>query len=854
MPIHHWSGPNDTPGAERLRVERWVNPTDEAQRTALAQLGIPELAIGIRTALTPPEAAYAEGQAGPYGASLHFEVLVCEDVDGRSRQIFRTATRPVVNVRDAERSPLAMPWPVSENESNVFADRTGTPYAVRAQLVPITGLYLDEYETTPSQTPNTMSGAEREATIIGPNGMRGPRLVLRAEAPEEPREPDDIAEITLEIWPDVAPTATAEPRIYRGWRAIGYAVQNAHRRIANGAASTHDRAFLIPVDGRTANELERMFTTTGWADGQRPETTSAPLYPDHQARAMTTVGLADLRALAKAAGTPNTAFRPERGLRSFARQRLVTANDTLRRTLADTTEDLLDHAFGLTDSIGNAIDPERVLVRMAPVDGSPGMAAEALARHLESDAVAMQIYRAVARWRRSSRTTTLAASHAGTRRNIRDTVLQTAHRASQRANAHPTGYELTVAPMSALYCDPASTSHNSRPGRSAVTTPIAATVHSGAGHRLPAVQLHGRDGRAHTVAIERLVDIPIAIGAADEQITIMNDAPAPNVRQRAQWTVPDPAALWSPNMRAHALAAHADGTRLGMATGMMDAALAQADADPARMPLIIGIDRSGCAPEHIVPLIRMRTVALDGHPKLYEDGMIVRRGAAARIKMVIEQTLTCERHREGDERAYVGEDAAPYEDVVHDLPDLTREAWQKIDATGTVRPGALIAPGDIIELWRESARNPDTGDITQRYRATPAPTHGVHRVVAVTEDDDNALLADDATPMPSDLLAETRPGLHTVRIRLHEQPQMDEGHKLTTESATKGMIQIVRGPRDALRRRRTPRRHRHQRSLDGRTHVSGRPAPAAPRAPSRKPSPASARRPRALRRGRRRRL
>ena len=785
-----WEGPNGEAAEQYLGTEARTG-TSEQEREAIAQLGLPEGArIRIVGEVAPPQGIYRTDSTERYGATLAWTVVI---TDARGREQARARVGVLRQPEGQGEGALMLPWPVDGN-GNVFADRTGARYVVRTKAMPLPGLYVDEYGVTAAQTEETGSGRVREAGLLAEGNTRSARITLLAQAPhpaDGDRRPQEIRELAMQVWPASAPgRGIAQPRTIRGLGRIKRRVRAAGRRRALAPPRAWDAAFEVPAGGSLEADLASLYVDLGWA--ARPA-----------GDGMMTVR--DVDAIATRLGQVQ-APDPRLGIRSLANQRLSTALDAVRWKVRESTQEALETVLGVRDQEGRKGVADVVVRVPIPESGyqddAPQATAEAIAEGLASGRYAAAVERSMGEWRRAARTVRLppGASEAEVV-TVAETVVQTAHRLSRHADDIPDVWNLIPPDMSGLFLDLAGTSHNSQPGRAAPAGGLARMIGTRSGIRVPGLALTASDRREERVVeLSQLVGRTIEIHGAQGVERFRDDGPAPDDGQARSFRIMDAAQIAGHMVRQIPLGNHYDGTRLAMASSMGAAALGSADR--AIRPVLVATDLGGNAPRATLPTHRLRMAAFEGHPFLFEDGIIMSRSAAQDLALEIHQTMSFARYREGEgRREYVGREAASYEEVVQDIPWLTRESYDKIDVDGLVRPGETLREGDVVQLWRAENVDAETGERRWRYGANRGPAHGEHHVIEVEVSDQNDAVSDDPREAEqrlhdgwaqlADLEAEWGHGLQTARVRTREVVNVDITHKLTTKAGTKGMIHVL---------------------------------------------------------------
>ena len=798
----HWRGSNgEAPevalavsASWRFRNDEAMSASDAATANALEQLGLdPGEQVRVHVVVHKPERAYDPEAAGAYGGAVEFKV---EIVNAEHQTIAHAHTGKLKRVGDPDQRNVTMPWPISELEGNVFADRTGNTYAVRPHLIPRAGGHHDEIPVTASQTPETGSGVEREIGILPRNGTRGARLVLRCEGPgEQPRGvPEDIKEITLQIWPAQRPgSAKTEPWTIRGYEAIAERIERARQTRDVDEERGLDAGFVINRGSSTEADLEALYERCGL--GPRPA-------GDGMLRTN------DLRAITLRLIDPEPPQREE-GVRSFARQIIVTGIDSAREALRRATRATTERALGLATGRNEVVGENEVTIRVDPETGAEGnehrkTIAERIAQSLANEHGVTRVERELTAWRQNARAVQIPHGCSRAERDsIRRTVLQTAHRMSRHPDDVTTAVDLTPAPMSNLFVDLTSVSHNTRPGKAASTHGASSTVSNADGRRMPAIRMEQiADGEAVDVPLNELVGETIEVVTAHGPQQLAGERPAGERARAPRYRIPDAAVLDGAMLRELPLNSLADATRVSMAVSMGEAALAPTEG--LNEPLVRGSDVRGNTIEPSLPTHRMFVAAYDGDPRLFEDGVMISASAAQRISLRLPHTITLQRHRIGEtDRVYVGGEAANFEDAKAALPELTREAFEKLDLDGVVRKNTMVEPGDVIQLYRTETVNAATGETELSYGASWAPSHG-HRLVTSVEIEDNTERSrrePDAGASPTDIgeagwngsieeEQDWETGEQTVRIRTIEDTGIDSGFKVTSLGATKGMMTV----------------------------------------------------------------
>ena len=791
----HWRGARGEEPAQALRTITTVRDEE-----VIDQLGLEEKdQIRVSPIIRPPDPdrGYDPENPGAYGGSIEIEVSI---VDAQHRVKGSARSAVLKRVADAEGRDVAIPWPVHEDEGNVFADRTGNPYAVRPHVTPRSGVYFDEVELTPAQTPKTGSGAEREMGLLPRSGTRSARMVLRCEAPgEDARErPEEVEELTMQLWPHCPPgRAKVEAWTIRGYERIEARIEEAQRDRDIDETRGRDAGLVVGTNSPAQRDLEHMWREIGW--GERPAGDGM-------------LTKQDLRAMIVRMMRPESPEKT-RGIRSFSRQRIVTALDSAKRALQRGVQGSIERALGKSTSDGTPIPEAERMVRIDAESGAEGDAhaqaiAERLAEACAQEGGVSRIEAEMRAWRQASRAVRIPHGCSRAERDsIRKTILQTGHRMSRHPDDIVTPVDLTPAPMAWLFGDLTSTSHNTRPGKALSTHGASAVVSNAQGQRMPAVWAEEiGTGEVKAVTLEALERQSIEVRTTQGAVRLGTESPAHDRGDIARWRILDASALDSDMLREMPLNSLADATRVAMANSMGEAALGNTDG--LNEPLVRARDANGEYVETSLPTQRMLVSAYDGDARLFEDGVMISRSAAEKLRMRLPQEINLQRHRAGEAaRLYVGEMAASFEDAQADLAEqgieLTREAFDKIDIDGLVRPGVMLEPGDIVQLYCTRTRHPESGEIIERYGADRAPSHGRRLVVsAVTEANREQREENDAGVSPEETLesegngsldddASWEPGELAVRIRTIEETEVDSGFKITSLSATKGMVSIV---------------------------------------------------------------
>lgn len=760
---------------------------------AIAQLGLePDASIVAQAIVTPPLNEFDPGNAGAFGATMQVKVSL---LNTAGKVLASTTSAVLARPDDPDRRALTLPWPIAAHETNVFADRTGNPYAVRPHLSPVAGLFVDDIKLTPAQT-KTGSGIERDIGWLAETGRgtRQPRAVLSAHLPahaDEKRKPADMDDLTLRLWSASAPGRESKPYTIRKYEKINAELRRARERAKRGNAYARDAGFAVPAQGSLEAALGRAHREAGWAerapgDGMMTER--------------------DVLALIAMMNDPKTPA-PERRVQSLSNQRLITAIDSARDAIARGVERAIGRGLGTTDERGATIDETETMVNIDADTGLDGAEhGEEITRRLAevcaNQGASAQIEHELIAWRRHARAVRIPhRCSTAERDSIRRTVLQTSHRLTRGPDDFVTPVDLTPAPMAALFMDLSSTSHNTRPGKAATTHGAAAYVIDDNGQRLPAITVENvATGATEDRSLASLVGETIEIVTTRGVNLIKGDRPAaPGAA--AKWRIADAAVLESGILREIPLATLADSTRISMAVSMGEAALAGTGGSSE--PVVRAKSVRGNLSDNTLPIHRMRVAAYDGHYGLFEDGCLVSRSAAESVRLLLPQTINHERHRPGETgREYVGGEAASFEDAVNDIPDLTRERFDKIGDDGVIKEDEIIEPGDIVQLWYEHEPDPAGGQPNLRYGADFAPGHGRRRVVGVVIEDNPGERGDEGSLGPDGLLksvmeatsgeeADWDRGERTVRINTIEETAVDTGFKITTMHATKGMVTIV---------------------------------------------------------------
>ena len=789
----HWQGPRGENAAQALRTATNVNDED-----VIDQLGLDEGDhIRVSPVIRPPVEEYDAERPGAYGGSVEIEVSI---IDSKHHVKASVRSGILKRVDDREQRSVSIPWPINEDEGNVFADRTGNPYAVRPHLTPRSGLYFDEIELTPAQTPRTESGATREMGILPRRGTRSARMVLKCEAPGkvEGEKPEDVQDLTLQIWPHCPPgSGKRQPWTIRGYNAIAGRIEEA--RITRDIDETRgrDAALVVTKNSAAERDLEKIYEEIGW--GERP-------------RGDGMLTEADLRAMVVRM-MKRESPEPTQGIRSLSRQRIVTAIDTAKKAIERGVKANVERALGQSGANGDPIPEAERMVRIDPETGQEGdehaqMIAERLAQTCAQEGGVARIEAEMRSWRRASRAVRIPHGCSRAERDsIRKTILQTAHRMGRHPDDVVTPSDLTPAPMAGLFMDLTSTSHNTRPGKAASTHGCAASVSNNQGQRVPAIWAEEiGSGEMKAVTLEELEGECIEVRTTHGMVRMSGDGPARNESKAPRWRIADASALDGDMLREMPLNTFADATRVAMGNSMGEAALGTAEG--VGEPLVRAVDGNDETVRPSLPTHRMFVSAFDGHPSLFEDGVMVSKSAAEKLRISLPQDINLQRHRAGEtDRRYVGGESANFEDARNDLAqqgiaDLTQEAFNKIDENGMVKKGVILEPGDIVQLYRTETRDAATEQTTVRYGADRAPGHGKRRVVSaiieenaderkengngvgpteMAESEGNGMLEDDASWERGEL---------TVQIRTIEETEVDSGFKLTTLSATKGMVTI----------------------------------------------------------------
>ena len=787
----HWSGARGEHAAQALRTTTTVKDEE-----VIDQLGLEEGDhIRVTPVVRPPERPYDGDNPGAYGGSIEIEVSVIAS-DHKVKGSARSGV--LKRVADGEGREVAVPWPINEAEGNVFADRTGNPYAVRPHVTPRSGVHFDEIELTPAQTPQTGSGAEREMGLLPRSGTRSARMVLRCEAPGTAgrERPEEMEELTMQLWPHCPPgRGKVEPWTIRGYDRIEARIEEGQRNRDTDETRGRDAGLMVG-NSPAKEDLEEIWREIGW--GERPAGDGM-------------LSKRDIRAMAVRMMRAESPAKT-RGIRSFSRQRIVTALDTARRAIQRGVEANIERVVGKSAADGSPIPEGERMVRIDPETGTEGDEhAQAIAQRL-AEACAQEggvnrIENEMRAWRQASRAVRIPHGCSRAERDsIRKTILQTAHRMSRHPDDVVTPTDLTPAPMAGLFVDLTSTSHNTRPGKAASTHGGSAVVSNAQGQRIPAVWAEEiGTGEVKAVTLEALEGECIEVRTSQGNVRMGTESPTHDNGRAARWRILDASALDSDMLREMPLSSMADATRVAMANSMGEAALGNTAG--LSEPLVRALDGNARLSEATLPTQRMLVAAYDGDPSLFEDGVMISKSAAEKLRMRLPQEINLQRHRAGETgRIYVGAEAANFEEARANLAeqgiDLTREAFDKIDIEGLVKPGVTIEPSEIVQLYCTRTQDPATGEMVERYGADRAPSHGRRLVVSaltepnrdqreesaggvspqeMAESEGNGSLDDDASWEPGEL---------AVRIRTIEETEVDSGFKVTSLSATKGMVTI----------------------------------------------------------------
>ena len=757
---------------EQIRLSADPLLGGEAVGNALKALGIDgEAEIRARPRIKEPLEGYDPASAQAYGATMSVEIEIA--IGGET---VAQALSPIL-VR-TDQTPLLCPWAINLH-GNIFADTGPAEYCVRTQLVDEPGVYFDEYRATEAQTEQTMSGYTREAGVLATSDTREPRLTFIVNAPDEAdgaRDFETMRELTLQIWPAARPFGEpARPYTIRGNANIEKEVTRVAARAKGGRSIPRDRAFRITP--RVAADLQQLHANT-FGVGEDKKRAKTP-----------TLSVEDLKLIANRLGDPEP-IDESLGVRSLTRMRATTAIDTLRSTLRR----------GISEGIAEALGTNNPSLDLGPMIGPRAQTAEAvvqaLAEAFGATAIRAHLERALTGWRRTSRTTRIDREmSAAAVTTASRTMITRPHRLSHGTDDLSVASDLRAPHMGALFLDILSVSHNAQPGRTMTVLHGARLLGEGF-RRLPAlVVTEIETGEERVVTLRELAGKGILLGRPGEELStdnvVIDGRPAPHAP--AQFLIPDAGRTLSGYITGRlVLNGYTSATRKAMAASMATAAIGD------------GVDRpTAIAPEHTdeeieaTPTQRMRVAYTNGNPLLFEDAVLISHSAARRHIIEPRQTLSYQRYAGDDANwEYAGGIGARYEDAAHDLPWLSREAYDKLEESGLVRVGQTIEPGDIIQLRRK--RDPEQG--TWRYSADKAPAHGRHKVSEVLHEAVDTAIGYDAIDEHDMTIAQigdtgaddtNAQGLESVQVRLVERTTLDSTCKFTLTDGTKGVAHVV---------------------------------------------------------------
>ena len=632
---------------KRSRIPHW-GADDAAAAAALARpvvappgwrRGQPGLDEGgeVSIALTvDPEALPAElGPEERMGMMAHGAPLAwqCRVRKANEVEVAQALSAEV----HAPGGPVLVPFPIWEG-SNIIT-RRGQAYAVRAELRPRAGAYVDEY-----RRPQTGEREREVALMLGPGGMHAPRYVWWHT---------DQGDLAMRVMD----RATGQPtRAARTW----------YRREAIERACARVEPHLAVDPGSEA--AVRAGEVLGASVDQF-------------------VGPELLDAVQEMLNDPR-APDPAWSVRALPRQRVVTALETLGQAVRAEGEDLLSRALGEGEGLGE-ID----------WTGTGEACAARLAGWLEGQGQSVED--ALERWARHSRAVRLSIDAGAPEVDTQGTWISHEPIWFRRANEMVVqGYRARwpERPMSARiesetrcfpphaigFADPSNNAQSARTGLTVMATQHAACVARN-GIWVPALAGHSPDGA------QRVEELRPGLRFAGPDGTVLDTRGEPSPG-------PAPGLVLDEAFDAHS-AHERFGSAQRTAHGRRYHERAVAPEREHREDPIVVHDPADPGRAMPVHTFALRTAVLDGDARTHEDAVIMSRTAAAAMRLTERRTVRLE--RSPHERWLGGTEIVA--EGVPDALGMSPRRFDLIGDDALPGGPRMVRAGDVLRVRRSAA-------------------------------------------------------------------------------------------------------------------------------------------------------